>query len=243
MNLNVVNIPNLTFEKIKKEENKQNQSWNIEILTNFYFKGVKQEKSWRNKILIVENIFNKAFEPEKKTNLINNFIIDKTFCIFYEKVEKNRNVLLNIEKVHYLYFDGIKQVNNKKDNLYIKNSFCLLFEGIIKRNLNENFNLEKVICLCYEGKNNEYKMNNIQIDHIQHFNFDKVPKKEYIIIEQNTSIYFEKIKKENIQINQPLSIVKNDIFYIKNLSKTNNIYINNFFIRKLIIFLKKQLLI
>ena len=223
LNLKVVNIPNIIFAKVKKEENKQNQGWNIEILTNFFFKGIKQEKSWGNEILIVENLFNITFEKKKKTNnLNNNLIIDKIFCIFYKKIEKNRNVLLNIEKVHYLYFDRIKKVNNIKNNLYFKNSFCLSFEGIIKRNINSNLNLEKVFCLCYEGKNNENKMNNIQIEHIQHFNFDKVSKKIYIIIDKNTSIYFEKIKKDTNQTNKPLSIVKNDIFNIKSLNKTNN---------------------
>ena len=224
LNLTVVNILNIFFEKVKKEENKLKESWSIEVLTNLYFERVKQEKSWENKILIVENISNIKFEQKKKTNnLIYNLIIDKTFCISYEKVGKNRNVLLNIEKVDYLYFDGIKQVNKIRNNLYVKDSFCLSFEGMIKRNKNANLiNLEKVLSLCYEGKNFENKMNNNQIEHIQHFNFDKISKKVYIIIEQNTSIYFEKIKKENIQINKPLSVVKNDLFNINSLIKANN---------------------
>jgi len=229
INLSIINISNITFDKIQKKENKRNKYWNIEILTSIYFKGVKQEKSWGNEISISENISNITFEKEKKTKYSNNnIIIDKTFCIFYEKVENKRNAILNIEKVHYFYFDRMKNINNIKDNLYIKNSFFLSFRGNTKANMNANLNLEKVLYLYYEGKSNKNKMNNIQIDHIQHFNFDRVPKKVYIIIEQNTSIYFGKIKKQNIHENMPLSIVKNDIFNINSLNKINNNSIKKF---------------
>ena len=208
-------VNDINFENIKKLKNNNNKGNSVKIVSilNLNYEGIKNKKN--NCLKIEKNQILNFVKIREQNNNFKNITILNVLNLFYEKTKKNKNIELNIIKVENFSFEGIKKINKET----IKLDKNKLFEII--KNANFSFvNNSKNIIKSFKNNSIE-KLNNIIYEKIIINVSQNINNKYEIKNEANFSLLSDKKNNKNITKDKKfgnLSIYKdiqNNIFYQK----------------------------